>query len=110
MRASFLAVGAASAVVLLSAFARTRPSSTLHPESLARFEAITSYCETADPGDRSLYLSKMADLTHGYSPDQLAADRNTNSYRWSMVKANKTLAKASPSTGIRGCAEFLAGK
>jgi len=110
MRASFLAVGAASAVVLLSAFARTKPSSSLHPESLARFEAITSYCGTVDPSDRSLYQSRLADLTRGHSPEEIAANRDSSTYRQAMLNANQTLAKASQRTAFRGCSEFLAGK
>lgn len=110
MRASFLAVGAASAVVLFSAFARTRPSSTLHPESLARFEAITSFCGSVDPADLGLYQTKLTDLTRGHSSEEIAANRDSSRYRHAMLKANQTLAKASQAAALRGCSEFLALK
>ena len=110
MRASFLAAAAAGAAVLLSAFAGTRTSPKLHPESLARFEAITSYCGGVDPSDRPLYLSKLSDLTRGHSLDEIAAERDSNEYRKAILEAKQTLAKASPRTGLHGCSEFLAEK
>ena len=110
MRASFLAVAATSAVVLVSAFAGTRTSPRLHPESLARYEAITSYCGTVDPSELPYYQSRLADLTRSLSPDQMAADRGSNAYRQAKLEADQTLAKASSSTGLRGCSEFLAQK
>ena len=110
MRASFLAVGAAGAVLLLSAFAGTRTSRKLQPESLARFEAITSYCGTVDPASRPLYESRLADLTQGHSQDEIAADHDSRNYRQAMVEANQTLSTASQRTGLRGCSEFLAQK
>ena len=110
MKASFLAVCATGTVVLVSAFAGTRTSARLHPESLARFEAITSYCRAIDPAGRDLYLSKLSDLTRGESADQISAQRNSDSYREAMAEANQTLARASESTGLQGCSEFLARK
>ena len=110
MKASSLAVCATGAVVLLSAFAGTRTSPKLHPDSLARIEAITSYCGTVDSGSGSLYVSKLADLTRGYSADEIAADRNSVEYRQAMQEANHVLAKASGTTGMKGCQEFLAQK
>ncbi len=110
MKTSFLAVCATGAVVLLSAFAGTRTSPRLHPDSLARIEAITSYCGAVDPGARPLYLAKLADLTRSHSPDEIAAGHNSGKYRQAMLEADETLAKASAATGIRGCQEFLAEK
>lgn len=110
MKASFLAVGASVAVVLVSAWAETRTLPTLHSGSLARYEAITSYCEKVVPNSASQYGAKLAGLTAGLSIDELLNDRNSGKYREAMVEANATLAKASPATGIRGCSEFLAEK
>lgn len=110
MKASSLAVCATGAVVLLSAFAGTRTSPKLHPESLARFEAITSYCASLDPADRPRYASRLADLTRGHSVDEIAEERNSAKYHQAMLEANRTLAKASQATGIKGCSEFLAQK
>ncbi len=110
MKTSFLAVCGTGAVVLLSAFAGTRTSPKLQPDTLARIEAITSYCGTADPSARPLYLSKLADLTRGYPAQEMAADRNSSQYRLAAMEANETLAKASHRAGIRGCSEFLAEK
>src|SRR5436305_9868322 len=55
MKTSFLAVCATGAVVVLSAFAGTRTSPRIQPESLARMEAITSYCGAVDPAERPSY-------------------------------------------------------
>ena len=55
MKASFTAVSASAVVVLVSTWAQTR---TLHSDTLARYEAITSYCEQADPGIGSAILSE----------------------------------------------------
>ena len=57
-----------------------------------------------------MYASKLADLTRGHSAEEIAADRNSGTYRKAMQEANETLAKASSGTGIRGCSEFLAEK
>jgi hypothetical protein len=110
MKASFLAVCATGAVVLVSAFAGTRTSAKLHPESLARYEAITSYCRAVDPASRDLYLSKLSDLTRSQSADEISAQRKSDAYREAMVEANQTLARASQPTGLQGCSEFLAEK
>lgn len=110
MKASLLAVCATGAVVLLSAFAENRTSPALHPESLARFDAIASYCQTLDPADGPRFASRLADLTRGHSEDEIAADRNSSKYREAALDANRTLARASQGAGIRGCSEFLAQK
>lgn len=110
MKASLLAVCATGAVVLLSAFAGSETSPALHPASLARFEAINSYCGAIDPAGRSLYSAKLADLTRGHSAEEIAADRNSAKYRAASLEADRTLAKASQDTGIKGCSEFLAQK
>ena len=108
MKASFVAVCATSAVVLVSAFAGTRTPPRLHPESLARIEAITSYCEKADPSSESLYVSKLAGVTRGHSEDEIQRDRNSAKYHQAMAQANETLAKVSEGTAARACNEFLA--
>ena len=107
MRASFPAVAASAVVVLVSTWAQIR---TLHSDSLARYEAITSYCEQVDPASASQYQLKLEDLTRGHSSDEIAADRTTAAYRNAMAQANATLARASSTTGVRGCSEFLAEK
>jgi len=110
MKASFAAVCASAAVVLVSAWAENRTVPTLHSDSLARYEAITSYCEKADPDSASLYVARLAGLTHGHTTDQLSNDRTSARYREAMAQANEVLSKASPETSIRGCSEFLAEK
>ena len=107
MRASFPAVAASAVIVLVSTWAQTR---TLHSDTLARYEAITSYCEQADPALASQYGLKLEGLTRGHSNDEIAADRSTASYRNAMAQANTTLSKASSTTGAKGCSEFLAEK
>jgi hypothetical protein len=108
MKASFFAVCAAAVVLLVSAFAETRTSSTIHADSLARFEAITSYCEKANPNAGSEYLSKLVAVTRGHSDDEIEHDRHTPSYQAAMAQANETLSRTSPQTGVRACSEFLA--
>jgi hypothetical protein len=107
MRASFPAVAASAVIVLVSTWAQTR---TLHSDTLARYEAITSYCEQADPASAAQYGLKLADLTRGHSTQEIAADRSSSSYRNAMAQANATLSKASLTTGESGCSEFLAEK
>jgi hypothetical protein len=107
MRASFPAVAASAVVVLVSTWAQTR---TLHSDTLARYEAITSYCEQADPASASQYGLRLEDLTRGHSSNEIAADRRTATYRNAMAQAKGTLSMASSPTGVRGCSEFLAKK
>jgi hypothetical protein len=108
MRASFSAVVVSAVVVLMSAWEQTRTPARLHPDSLARMEAITSYCEKADPTSGPEYQSKLADLTRGRSIGEIQADRSTSKYQRAMTQANETLSTASPATGVNACTEFLA--
>lgn len=110
MKASFLAVSATGAVVLLSAFAGTRTSPKLHPESLARFEAITSYCGGIQPDANERFQLRLARMVSGHSPDELRDDRNTSAYQAAKREANETLARTSHGTAVRACSEFLAAK
>jgi hypothetical protein len=110
MRASFLAVAGSAVIVLVSALAQTRLHAALHADSLARYEAITSYCEKADPESASGYASKLASLTGGHSGEELAGARSSVSYRNAMAQADATLSAASPAPGVSGCTEFLAEK
>ena len=107
MRASFSAVVVSAVVVLMSAWAQTRTPAKLHPDSLARMEAITSYCEKADPASGPEYRSKLSDLTRGHSSVEIQADRSTSRYQKATVQANETLLSASPATGVKACTEFL---
>lgn len=107
MRASFPAVAASAVVVLVSTWAQTR---TLHSDTLARYEAISSYCAQVDPGSAAQYGLKLAALTRGHSSNEIAADRSTAMYRNAMAQANATLSRASSTTGASGCSEFLADK
>jgi hypothetical protein len=110
MKASFATVCASAVVVLVSAWAETGKSPKIHPDSLARIEAITSFCEKADPNSDSQYLDKLADVTRGHSQDEIQRDRNTGKYQEAMAQANQTLSKVSPGTAVRACTEFLAEK
>jgi hypothetical protein len=110
VRASFLAVAGSAIVVLVSTLAQSRIHPGLQADSLARYEAITSYCEKADPGSAAEYVSKLASFTAGRSDKELALDRASAHYRNAMAQANATLSMASPSTGVKGCTEFLAEK
>lgn len=105
MKASFLAVAATSVVVLVSTFAQTRPP--LHPDTLARYEAITAYCEKADPPSAAQYAGVLANLTQGHTREEISNDRSSRRYRNAMLEANATLSRASSNTAINGCAEFL---
>ena len=108
MKASFAAVFASAAVVVVSALAGTRTSPTIHPDSLARIEAITSYCGKADPNSESEYTARLAGLTHGHSDDEIQRDRNTDKYKQALAQANETLSKVPESTRVKACSEFLA--
>ena len=108
MRASFLAVAASAVVVLVSTFAQTKLP--LHSDELARYEAITSYCQKADPASASQYAAVLDTFTKGHSLDEIAGDRNSGKYRAAMTEANITLSNASTDTVIKGCTEFLADK
>jgi len=110
MRASFLAVATSAVVVLVSSLAETRTRPALHPDSLARYEAITSSCAKADPAEAPQYAAKLIVLTEGRSADEVDAARASGKYRKAMAQANDTLAKASSRTMANGCQEFLAEK
>lgn len=110
MKSSLLAVCVLAVVGLATALAGTKTSSTIHPETLARIEAITSYCEKADPKLESQYMEKLAALRHDHSEDELQRDRNTSKYRHAMAQATETLSKVTQITGSRACSEFAAGK
>lgn len=108
MKASFLAVAASSVVVLVSTFAQTKPP--LHPDTLARYEAIATYCEKADPLSAAQYATVLGNLTQGHSEGEIAGDRQSGRYRAAMTEARITLSNASMDTAIKGCSEFLAEK
>ena len=69
MRASFLAVATTAVVVLVSALAENRTRPALHPDTLARYEAITSFCEKVDAASASQYAAKLDDLLPGFEHD-----------------------------------------
>jgi hypothetical protein len=108
MKSNLSTVCVLAVVVLATALARTRTPSSIHPDSLARIDAITSYCGKADPKSEPKYLAKLAGLTHDHSEDEIRRDRNTIKYRKAMAQANETLSKVSQITGARACADFLA--
>lgn len=108
MRASFLAVCGTAVIMLVSALAETKTPARLHPESLARVEAITSYCQKADPASGSQYASRLTDLVSGHSLGEVQAGRATIKYQKAMAQANETLSSVSPATGARACTDFLA--
>jgi hypothetical protein len=110
MRASFLAVATSAVVVLVTSLAETRTRPALHPDSLARYEAITSSCQKADPAAAPLYAARLAALTEGRHADVIDRDRGSDKYRNAMTQADATLAKASARTMANGCQEFLAEK
>jgi hypothetical protein len=108
MQFNFSAVCILAVVGLATALENTRTSSTIHPESLARIEAITSYCEKADPKSESQYMAELAGLIRVHSEAEIQRDRNTSKYRQAMAQANVTLSTVTQITGVRACAEFLA--
>ncbi|HEY1987102.1 MAG TPA: hypothetical protein VGG85_16930 [Terracidiphilus sp.] len=110
MKASFSAVCATAVVVFVSAYAETRTSPQLHPASLARTEAITSYCEKVDPDSDSLYLSRLTAKMRGHSVAEIQRDRDSLEYREALAQAHETLTKTRPGTAIKACSEFLAQK
>jgi hypothetical protein len=110
MRASFLAVATAAVVVLVSALAESRTRPALHPDTLARYEAITSYCGKIDSASASQFAAKLDGLTQGWSADEIAAKRASGGYRDAMAQADDTLSRASHTTAVNGCTEFLAEK
>lgn len=110
MKASFSAACATGVVVLVSAYGGTRTSPAIHPESLARIEAITSYCAKADPSSESQYVSKLAAVMHGHSQDEIQRDRSSAKYQRALAQANDMLASVPSTNGVRACTEFLADK
>jgi hypothetical protein len=71
-------------------------------------EAVTTYCQKADPASGPLYRDKLAAAMRGQSESEIAGDRNSSAYIKALAQANKTLAEVSDRTGVNGCAEFLA--
>ena len=107
MKASFIAVCATAAVVLASALAETRTAPGLHPASLARAEAITSYCENVDPASDSEYVAKLAGVMRGHSDQEVQHGRDSAEYRQAMAQAEKTLAKVPANSAVRACTQYL---
>jgi hypothetical protein len=110
MKSSFIAVCATAAVVLASALAETRTAPRLNAASLARVEAVTSYCENADPASDSEYVSRVAGAMRGHSDSEVQSARNSSEYRQALVQANETLARVPANSAIRSCTEYLAEK
>jgi hypothetical protein len=107
MRASVLAVFGTAVVVLVSALAEPR-TPPIHPDSLARFDVITSFCEKADPIDASQFAAKLAGVTIGHSDDEIQRNRESIKYQHAMTQADETLARVLPGDAVRACTEFLA--
>src|SRR5215469_10189008 len=101
MKASFVAVCATSVVVLASALADTRSAPRLDAASLARVEAVTSYCENVDPASDSEYVSRVAIAMRGHSDAEVREARNSSEYLQALAQANKTLARVPASSAIR---------
>ena len=78
MKAHFAAVCATAIVVLASGLAETRTAPRLHPASLARVEAIASYCENVDPASHSEYVAKLSGMVRGHSDAEVQQDRLTS--------------------------------
>jgi hypothetical protein len=110
MKASFIAVCATAAVVLASALAQTRTAPRLDARSLARVEAVTSYCENVDPASDSEYVSRVAGAMRGHSDAEVHQARSSSEYHQAMAQATETLAKVPPSSAVSACNEYLAEK
>jgi hypothetical protein len=108
MRASVLAVFGTAVVVLVSALAEPRTPPSLHPDSLARFDAITSFCAKADPIDASQFAAKLTGVTIGHSDDEIQSNRQSIRYQHAMTQADETLSTVLPGDAVRACTEFLA--
>ena len=109
MKASFVAVCATAAVVAAS-LAQPRTAGPLHPESLARVEAIASYCANVDPASKPAFGAKLAELKRGHSDLEIQRDRVSGKYIKAKAQADQTLARASTGTAVNGCEELLAEK
>lgn len=110
MKASFVAVCATAGVVLASALAETRTAPRLDAASLARVEAVTSYCENVDPASDSEYLSRVASAMRGHSDSEVQLSRNSSEYRQALAQATQMLARVPASSALRACNEYLAEK
>jgi hypothetical protein len=110
MRSSFIAVSATAAVVLASALAETRTAPTLNPASLARVEAVASYCENVDPASDSEYVTGVAVAMRGHSDAEVRLARSSGEYRQALVQANETLSRVPANSAVRACTEYLAEK
>jgi hypothetical protein len=108
MRASVLAVFGTAVVVLVSALAEPRTPPDLRPDSLARLDAIASFCEKADPVDAAQFEEKLAGVTLGHSEDELQLNRHSVRYHRAMTQADETLSRVLPGDAVRACTEFLA--
>jgi hypothetical protein len=110
MKASFIAVCATAAVVVASALADTRMAPRLDAASLARVEAVSSYCENVDPASDSEYVSRVASAMRAHSDAEVHQARNSSEYRQALAQATETLAKVPASSAVRACTEYLAEK
>jgi hypothetical protein len=108
MRASVIAVFGTAVVVLVSALAETRKPSPLHPDSLARLEAITSFCEKADSTDASQFVARLTEVTAGHPEGEIQSARQSLKYQQAMQQADSTLVRVLPEDAVRACTDFLA--
>jgi hypothetical protein len=108
MRASVLAVFGTAVVVLVSALAEPRTPPSLHSDSLARFDAISAFCEKADPIDASQFAAKLGGVTFGHSDAEIERSRQSLKYQKAMTQADETLSRVLPGDAVRACTEFLA--
>jgi hypothetical protein len=108
MKSSFIAVCATAVMVLASALAETRTAPRLNAASLARVEAVTSYCENVDPASDSEYVSRVAGTMRGHSDAGVHQARISGEYQQALAQANQTLAKVPANSAVRACTEYLA--
>lgn len=109
MQASFLAVCGTAAIMLVSALAEGPARPALHPESLARQEAITAFCAKADPASQTDYAAKLASALNGRSDGEIQRDRATRRYKRAMAQANQVLSQVPVGAdATTACSNFLA--
>ena len=95
MKSSFIAVCATAVVVLASALAETRTAPRLNAASLARVEAVTSYCENVDPASDSEYVTRVAVAMRGHSDAEVRLARNSGEYRQALAAGQRDAGQGS---------------
>jgi hypothetical protein len=101
---------AALAVMSVSAWAESKPQTTLTAPGMATFDGILNYCRRTDMRSAAQYTIRLNNLTQGHSEGELTDIRESKQYKDTLATINSQLLKVSTPTGSNACMSYLVGK